>query len=361
MSQRGSHEGYHIVDMDAHYVTELETLAEYIDDRDLWKLRFEDAGASEKSGVANFSFFPKTSVMRDAFHSRSYGSFGSTEDALAVMDEHHIDASVLISDKMLTFGLFATNNEKQTVFANAYTDYMLDRIVAPDENLYMTVPVPYHNPDEAVELIDRVGDERAVVGLCMACGHGEPPFGDRRYEPIYHAAQEAGLPICFHAGDAVGDDFYMRGFSNYLETHTLGFMWDIMAQITSIVVQGIPEKFPDLDLVFQEAGVFWIPGLMYRLDMNYMRQKTLAPMLEKRPSKYMKEFYYGTQPLDLAPDERFFEYLVEMIGGPERLMYASDLPHSDYDHPRVISDRSFLDDDAKARILGGTAREVFGL
>jgi predicted TIM-barrel fold metal-dependent hydrolase len=361
MSLEGPHEKYNIVDMDAHYVTELGELSKYIDDRDLWNLRFRDAGEAENSGVANFSFWPKTSVMRDSFHDREYGSFESTEDALDVMKDHSIDSSILISDKMLTFGLFNTNNKKQTVFANAYTDYMLDQIVDPEENIYMTVPVPYRNPSEAVELIDRVKDEKGVAGLCMACGHGEPPFGDRRYEPIYEIAQDAGLPICFHAGDAVGDDFYMEGFSNYLETHTLGFMWDIMAQITSIVVQGVPEKFPDLDFIFQEAGIFWIPGLMYRLDLNYMRQKTLAPLLEKRPSKYMKEFYYGTQPLDLAPNQKYFENIIEMIGGAERLMYASDLPHSDYDHPSVITNLSFLNDDEKAHILGATAQEVFDI
>jgi hypothetical protein len=43
-------------------------------------------------------------------------------------------------------------------FAAAYMNYMLDRIVDPDRGIYVTIPVPYHDPEAAVELIDRVGD-----------------------------------------------------------------------------------------------------------------------------------------------------------------------------------------------------------
>ena len=75
----------------------------------------------------------------------------------------------------------------------------------------------------------------------------------------------------------------------------------------------------------------------------------------------MKEFYYGTQPLDLPSDPVYFEYAIEMIGGPERLVYASDHPHSDFDDPASITDLAFLTDEEKAAVLGGNAREVFGL
>ena len=52
---------------------------------------------------------------------------------------------------------------------------------------------------------------------------------------------------------------------------------------------------------------------------------------------------------------------IDMIGGPDQLMYTSDYPHWDYDPPSVIQKQSFLSDDEKAQILGGNAVEVFGL
>lgn len=41
------------------------------------------------------------------------------------------------------------------------------------------------------------------------------------------------------------------------------------------------------------------------MDAEYFRKLNEAPLLEQRPSKYMKEFYYGTQPLEQPPNKRF--------------------------------------------------------
>jgi predicted TIM-barrel fold metal-dependent hydrolase len=134
-----------------------------------------------------------------------------------------------------------------------------------------------------------------------------------------------------------------------------------MAQLTSLVVQGTPEKFPDLDIVFQESGIFWVPTMMHRLDAEYLKRQSEAPLLERRPSAYMREFYYGTQPLEVPEDETRLRQVIDDIGGAERLMYASDYPHWDYDRPSAITDRCLLDAGEKERILGGTAHEVFGI
>jgi predicted TIM-barrel fold metal-dependent hydrolase len=75
----------------------------------------------------------------------------------------------------------------------------------------------------------------------------------------------------------------------------------------------------------------------------------------------MREFYYGTQPMEQPEDPRHLEWLFEMIGGPDRLLYASDYPHWDYDPPSVIRKQPFLSDAEKDQILGGNARAVFGV
>jgi hypothetical protein len=134
-----------------------------------------------------------------------------------------------------------------------------------------------------------------------------------------------------------------------------------MAQLVSVVVQGVPEKFPDLEIVFQESGLFWAPTMMHRLDAEYLKRQSEAPLLERRPSAYMREFYYGTQPLEIPEDESRLEATIDDIGGPDQLMYASDYPHWDYDRQTAITERSFLTDAEKDRVLGGTAREVFGI
>ena len=116
------------------------------------------------------------------------------------------------------------------------------------------IPAPLQEPEAAAELIDRVGDEPGIVGVCLITAGAEPPLSNHRYDVIYEVAQDAGLLIVYHAGGLSLDDFYISGYDRFIELHALGFLWSNMAQLTSIVLQGVPEKFPELDIVFQESG-----------------------------------------------------------------------------------------------------------
>jgi predicted TIM-barrel fold metal-dependent hydrolase len=357
-------EKYTVVDMDAHYITDFDDLARYVDDDDPWRLQLENAQSREENSSNNSKTFPKvggTTSVSGAFEvsEAAPNNLKTTEDVQEVMAELSLDWCHLLSNRMLTFGLMTLDDRRQEVFANAYTDYMLDTVLDADQGIVMSLPVPYNRPQAAAKLIDRVGDEDSIVGICFVTGRLEPPAGHRKYDPIYEAAQAKGLPVVYHSGNAYNDEFYMDGFASYLETHSLGFVWDNMAQLTSVICQGLPEKFPDIDFIFQESGLFWIPQMMYRLDTEYLRNEWQAPLIEKRPSEYMKErFYFCTQPIEYPPTEKYLDYVIEMLGGPERLMYASDYPHTDYDAPSSITDLSFLSSEEKAGILGENALEV---
>jgi len=347
-----------VVDTDAHYWEPLGDFADYLEEP--WKSRIadrEDPGGLLPQSTGDR--FMSGRIRRDEV---PYPVEDMTPDQIpGAMAHVGVDQIVLLPNKMLTFGKLAGEDERPIALANGYVDYMLDEVVRPDDGVYTMIIAPYQDPDAAVDLIDRVGDERGIVAVCMITAGPEPPLGNRKYDPIYAAAEAAKLPVVFHSGGSSLDDFFIRGYEKFIETHTLGFLWSNMAQLTSLVVQGTPEKFPDLDIVFQESGIFWVPTMMHRLDAEYLKRQSEAPLLERRPSAYMREFYYGTQPLEVPEDETRLRQVIDDIGGAERLMYASDYPHWDYDRPSAITDRCLLDAGEKERILGGTAHEVFGI
>ena len=353
---------FRVIDADAHYLEALPQIAEYVGEP--WKSRLTSEGETE--GDAPADIFPSSTGDR-AVYGRirrddiSWPDETTAEDLPTMMDHLGVDATVLLSQVMLSFARIGGADERPIVLANGYTDYMLDQVVDPDEGIYTMIPVPYDDPEASVELIERAGDEDGIVGAAMVAAGAEPPLGHRRYDVIYEAAEKHDLPVIFHAGGAGLDEFNIKGYEKFIETHTLGFLQANQAQLTSLVIQGIPEKFPDLDIVFQESGIFWVPLMMHRLDAEYLKRRSEAPLLEKRPSEYIKDFYFGIQPMEVPKNEEYLEFVIDMIGGPDRLMYASDYPHWDYDLPEVISQRPFLSDDEKQRILAGTAEEVFGI
>ena len=349
-----------VVDVDAHYTGKFEDLLDYIPDGP-WRDRFE-AGSKASSPSSIKGFWPRITSAQDTYRSPGgWNHFESPDHAFEVMEALAIDKVVFLGNQMITFDQMKADDERPVVYANAYVDFLLDRVVDPERGIYGTVPVPTNDPDAAAELVDRVGDERGIVGVCFITSMVEPPLGNRKYDPIYEAAERHDLPIILHGGTPGVDNFYLSGYEFRLETHTLSFMWANTSQLVSIVAQGVPEKFPNLDFVFQECGIFWIPMMMYRMDMEYLQKPHEAPLMEKRPSEYMKEFYYGTQPLETPPTKKYFDYVIEMIGGADRLLYASDYPHTDYDTPNAITSIPGLSREDKEKILGRNAEEVFGI
>ena len=82
--------------------------------------------------------------------------------------------------------------------------------------------------------------------------------------------------------------------------------------------------------------------------------------LKRKPSDYMREMYYSTQPMEMT-DMAALELTFKMINAETQLMYASDYPHWDMDLPTTIYDLPFLTEKAKRNILGGNAKRVFNL
>jgi uncharacterized protein len=86
-----------------------------------------------------------------------------------------------------------------------------------------------------------------------------------------------------------------------------------------------------------------------------------VPLLKRRPSDYMREMFYSSQPMEMVNNREALELTFKMIGAETQLMYSSDYPHWDMDLPSTIYDLPFLGEQAKRNILGGNAKRVFNL
>ena len=107
--------------------------------------------------------------------------------------------------------------------------------------------------------------------------------------------------------------------------------------MTNWVINGLPERFPQLKVIWVESGLAWVPFLMQRLDHEYLKRTSEAPLLKRLPSEYMREMYYTSQPMEMDNLE-LLESTMEAINAETQLLYASDWPHWDFDLPSSILD-----------------------
>jgi predicted TIM-barrel fold metal-dependent hydrolase len=99
---------------------------------------------------------------------------------------------------------------------------------------------------------------------------------------------------------------------------------------------------------------------MQRLDSEYMMRSSEAPLLKRRPSEYMAEMYYSSQPLERSNLE-LTEATFKAMRAQTQLLFASDWPHWDFDLPNSITTLPFLSEEAKRNILGLNAARLFNL
>jgi predicted TIM-barrel fold metal-dependent hydrolase len=133
--------------------------------------------------------------------------------------------------------------------------------------------------------------------------------------------------------------------------------------LTSLVVHGVPEKFPGLDFVVLEAGIGWVPYMMFRLNKEVAMRQSEVPLLEKQPEEYVREaFYFASQPLGEPMTPEHMQSLIDMVG-IESLLFATDYPHWDFDHPSELDRhlRSRFSESERKKVLHENACDVFGL
>jgi len=109
-----------------------------------------------------------------------------------------------------------------------------------------------------------------------------------------------------------------------------------------------------------ESGLAWVPFVMQRLDSEYMMRTSEAPLLKRKPSEYMREMYYTTQPME-RDNLELLEATFKAINAETQLLFATDWPHWDFDLPNSITQLPFLNEQQKRNILGLNAAKLFNL
>jgi predicted TIM-barrel fold metal-dependent hydrolase len=92
-----------------------------------------------------------------------------------------------------------------------------------------------------------------------------------------------------------------------------------------------------------------------------MMRTSECPSLKRKPSDYIREMYFTTQPMEMVDNRDALELTFKMMNADSQLLYSSDYPHWDMDLPSVIYDLPFLSEQAKRNILGENARKLFNL
>lgn len=278
------------------------------------------------------------------------------------LDAMGINVAVLFPDALLLHANIRPAPYAVAV-ARAYNRWLVEEWLDSGETgLVGAIIAPHHDPRAAADEIRRYATHPDVRAVYLPCTAVEPLYGARWYDPVYDAAQEANLAVLLHAVTAIHPifPFNMQAFDTVFGVHSLIHGVSMAANLVHLIEGGVPVRFPNLRIAFTEAGISWVPWIAMRMDKEYLERRQDVPFLTERPSHYVERMWFSTQPVEEPERLGDFATLLGLFGGENNVVFASDWPHHDFDHPRKLLQLP-ISRDAKVKIMGLNALRLLGI
>ena len=348
-----------IADCDIHPAQRSPTdLHPYLPRR--WIDHMAEYGAGRRLGMQKGPAYPKSqpdASRRDALPPEG----GRQGSSLSFMQTQHLDPNNVVLGILnpLNAGQGVSNPDLSAALCHAINQWQVAEWTGKDARLKASIVVPYEYADAAIAEIRLWAGHADFVQVLFLSRTAEP-LGNRRYWPIYQAAAEAGLPVAVHAFGYGGQPITSTGWPSYYIEEMTGHAQSSQAGLSSMVLEGIFERIPALKVIMVEAGFAWAPSLAWRLDKAWRTLRAETPHLRRPPSEYLRQHvWWTTQPME-EPDPR--EHLLDTVEwmGWDRLLFATDYPHWDYDDPAYALPLRVPDAQRRALFLDN-ARAVYGL
>lgn len=352
--------GQAVIDCDVHQAARsIADLRPYLSER--WWRHIETYGLRRRLGPHKGPAYPKSqpgAMRRDAWPEDG----GRPGSDLGLMQRQHLDPNQVafaILNPLTPTGQGMQSAEFSAALCTAVNRWQIDAWTARDPRLKASIMVPYEDAPAAAAEIERWAGDANFAQVLLLSRTAEP-LGQRRYWPIYEAAERACLPIGIHAFGYGGQPITGGGWPSFYLEEMSGHAQCAAAVLTSLVMEGVFARFPGLSVVLTEAGFAWLPAHLWRLDKLWSKMRDEVPHVAEPPSETVRrQVWLTTQPMEEPEHRRHFRDLVEWIG-PDRLLYASDYPHWDFDDPTLAFPVA-LSPEVRDGIAFGNAAKLYRL
>jgi predicted TIM-barrel fold metal-dependent hydrolase len=263
-----------------------------------------------------------------------------------------------------TIGLFWEGEVEDPYLANAlcraYNTWAFELCSGHKDRLYPAAHISLRDPQLAVKEMERVaklGCRTIFVAAAPIYGKG---FGHPDFDPVWAAAQDLDLSIGIHLvvhSRYAGSEYY-RDRNPGIMYVTMNIIQDPRQALTTMVYDGVFERFPKLRVATIEAMVGWVGEWLERLNYRYKYMGHTSQMKRSASEYFARNIWVNGD-----PEEKMFPLMVQ-FAGDDRFFIGSDYPHAEgFVHP-VQTTREILSTLPTAsvdKILGENASKFYGI
>lgn len=242
------------------------------------------------------------------------------------MDRMGVDFQVMYPTLFLVE--FTDKPEVELALRRSYNRWMAERWAQSDGRLRWVMLPPTLTMDAALDEL-RFAREH---GACGVLKKGDREAGswanDPYFFPLYEEAQRLDMPICFHTGSGVPDFTPAREFTF---SRFYRILLPVVHAFQSLIVHGVPERFPALRFGFIEATASWVPFVLYEIRRRLEKNR-------ERPTSVLRSTMEVEEiPEDILRRNRMYVscqvdedlgYIIRHTGEAQ-LLVGSDYTHND--------------------------------
>jgi predicted TIM-barrel fold metal-dependent hydrolase len=247
----------------------------------------------------------------------------------------------------------------------AYHRYMADYCAPDTRRLKSMVLALATEPAWSAQVIKEHAREDWVAAVWPLLPEGMP-IDDPDLEPIWAAADEADLPIMYHAFTIETPYFpgYRDVWDNPAMGRCAGQTWGGQRFLSFMLMGGMLDRYPRLRVGSLESGHAWLPHWLTRLgrQIDYVRG-SVSPTLKHTPLEYaqMGRVFLS---IDFSEGVALTKSAIDLIGD-HVFMFASDYPHPETIFPdhadTVIAWRQTLGEQAMQKLMWENASRFLRL
>jgi predicted TIM-barrel fold metal-dependent hydrolase len=242
------------------------------------------------------------------------------------LDQEGIECQFLYPSIGLLLDGFIEEPELAAAHCRAYNTWTLERCAGYRNRLYPVGHISLRHPTETVREMHRLAKEGVRSLFVGAMPVNGKSFGHPDFDPIWATAQELDLSVGIHLvvhPYYLGNEWHKEPLADFMYV-SMSVIQDPRMALTTMVYDGVFERFPKLRVAFLESGCGWVPYLADRLDESWEhRRKRWPHPTNKSPSEIMAagNLYYACE-----REEKTLATVAQLIG-PGQLLWASDFPH----------------------------------
>jgi aminocarboxymuconate-semialdehyde decarboxylase len=267
-----------------------------------------------------------------------------------VLQDHGVDTQVVT---LTTPGTHVETPATAVKFAALVNDAFAGIVGNKRGRFSALATLPLNDPVASVAELRRACSQLGLRGAMLFSNVNGVGLDDRRFWPIYEAADELGAVLYIHPTHPVG----VEAMTDYWLMPLVGFLADTTLAAAKIVFSGVVERFPRIQWALCHMGGA-IPYLAERLDRGFEAFSECRANISRPPTEYLKRFYYDT--VNFNPQAI---QLAIAFAGVDRILAGSDYPHQIGSIPKMLSSIHALNlsETDRAAILGGNAARLLGL